>query len=87
MPPGDMHERTHLRTPRAAANAKHPAMMVNVPNMEHDEPCMAHVPPGITGEIAWTSNRAGEYEFACLITGHCQSGMVGTLKVESGVKA
>jgi uncharacterized cupredoxin-like copper-binding protein len=27
--------------------------------MEHDEPYMAHVPPGKTGEIVWTFNRAG----------------------------
>ena len=48
---------------------------------------MAHVPPGKTGEIVWTFNRAGEFEFACLIAGHYQGGMVGTIKVVSGGKA
>jgi uncharacterized cupredoxin-like copper-binding protein len=64
-----------------AENARHAEMMVKFPNMEHDEPYMAHVPPGKTGEIVWTFNRAGEFEFACLIAGHYQGGMVGTIMV------
>lgn len=67
-----------------AENAKHAELMVKFPNMEHDEPYMAHVPPGKTGEIVWTFNRAGEFEFACLIAGHYQGGMVGTIKVAEG---
>jgi uncharacterized cupredoxin-like copper-binding protein len=70
-----------------AENAKHAAMMVKFPNMEHDEPYMAHVPPGKTGEIVWTFNRAGEFEFACLIAGHYQGGMVGTITVAPVSKA
>ena len=50
--------------------------------MEHDEPYMAHVPPGQTGEIVWTFNRAGRFEFACLIAGHYQDGMKGVITVE-----
>jgi uncharacterized cupredoxin-like copper-binding protein len=61
--------------------AEHAAMMVKFPNMEHDEPYMAHVLPGKTGEINWTFNRAGEFDFACLIAGHFQAGMVGKIKV------
>jgi uncharacterized cupredoxin-like copper-binding protein len=70
-----------------AENAKHAEMMVKFPNMEHDEPYMAHVPPGKTGEIVWTFNRAGQFEFACLIAGHYQGGMVGTIMVAPGGKA
>ena len=70
-----------------AENAKHAEMMVKFPNMEHDEPYMAHVPPGKNGEIVWTFNRAGEFEFACLIAGHYQGGMVGTIMVAPGGKA
>lgn len=69
-----------------AENAKHAEMMIKFPNMEHDEPYMAHVPPGKTGEIVWTFNRAGEFEFACLIAGHYQGGMVGTIMVAPGGK-
>lgn len=68
-------------------NAKHAEMMVKFPTMEHDEPYMAHVPPGKTGEIVWTFNRTGEFEFACLIAGHYQAGMVGTITVAAAGKA
>jgi uncharacterized cupredoxin-like copper-binding protein len=60
---------------------EHAALMVKFPTMEHDEPYTAHVDPGKTGEIVWTFNRAGEFDFACLIAGHYQAGMVGKVKV------
>jgi len=66
-----------------AENAKHAELMLKFPNMEHDEPYMAHVPPGKTGQIVWTFNRAGQFEFACLIAGHYQAGMVGTVYVSA----
>jgi uncharacterized cupredoxin-like copper-binding protein len=60
---------------------EHAAMMVKFPGMEHDEPYMAHVGPGKREEIVWTFNRAGEFDFACLIAGHYQAGMVGKITV------
>lgn len=60
---------------------EHAAMMLKFPEMEHDEPYMAHVAPGKTGAIVWTFNRAGHFDFACLIAGHYQAGMVGTIHV------
>ena len=63
---------------------EHAAMMAKFPNMEHDEPYMAHVAAGKTGELVWTFNRPGEFDFACLIAGHYQSGMVGKVIVTSG---
>ena len=60
---------------------EHAALMVKFPNMEHDEPYMAHVAPGQRGEIVWAFNRAGEFDFACLIAGHYQAGMVGKVRV------
>jgi len=62
---------------------EHAALMQKFPDMEHDEPYMAHVPPGQTGEIVWTFNRAGEFDFACLIAGHFQAGMRGKFIVRS----
>jgi len=59
----------------------HAAMMVKFPGMEHDEPYMAHVPAGKSGELVWTFNRAGEFDFACLIAGHYQAGMAGKISV------
>ena len=60
---------------------EHAALMVRFPSMEHDEPYMAHVAPGKSGEVIWNFNRAGEFNFACLIAGHYSSGMVGKIKV------
>jgi uncharacterized cupredoxin-like copper-binding protein len=59
----------------------HAALMLKHPNMEHDEPWMAHVEPGRSGDLIWTFNRAGEFEFACLLPGHYQAGMRGTIRV------
>lgn len=66
-----------------AENEAHAALMMKFPDMEHDEPWMAHVAPGKTGEIVWTFNRAGTFEFACLIAGHYQAGMAGTITVRT----
>lgn len=63
--------------------AEHAALMLKFPGMEHDEPYMAHVKPGQTGEIVWTFNRAGEFDFACLIAGHFQAGMRGKIVVRA----
>jgi uncharacterized cupredoxin-like copper-binding protein len=60
---------------------EHAALMAKFPGMEHDEPYQAHVPAGKTGELVWTFNRAGDFDFACLIAGHYQAGMVGKIKV------
>ena len=60
---------------------EHAALMLKFPDMEHDEPYMAHIPPGKIGAIVWTFNRAGEFDFACLIAGHYQAGMVGKIEV------
>lgn len=66
---------------------EHAAMMAKHPGMEHDEPYMTHVGPGKTGEIVWTFNRPGDFDFACLIAGHYQAGMVGKIKVSAGAPA
>ncbi|SFC49200.1 Uncharacterized copper-binding protein, cupredoxin-like subfamily [Polaromonas sp. OV174] len=59
----------------------HAAMMAKFPTMEHDEPYMAHVAAGKQQDLVWTFNRAGEFDFACLIAGHFQAGMVGKISV------
>jgi uncharacterized cupredoxin-like copper-binding protein len=65
---------------------EHAALMKRFPNMEHDEPYMAHVPVGKTGEIVWTFNRAGDFDFACLLPGHFEAGMVGQIFVKPNSK-
>lgn len=61
---------------------EHAEMMKKHPGMEHDEPYMAHVDPGKKGDIVWTFNRAGTFEFACLIPGHFEAGMIGRITVQ-----
>ena len=77
--PDRMRHEMVIGTPDALA--KHAAMMARFPNMAHVEPYMAHVDPGRSGEIVWHFNRAGSFEFACLIAGHYQAGMRGTITV------
>ncbi|WP_372825060.1 plastocyanin/azurin family copper-binding protein [Polaromonas sp.] len=60
---------------------EHAALMMKFPGMEHEEPYMAHVAPGKTGGIIWTFNKPGSFDFACLIAGHYQAGMVGKITV------
>jgi len=65
---------------RAALDV-HADMMARHPGMEHEEPHMAHVAPGKKGDIVWHFNRPGRFDFACLIPGHYQAGMTGTITV------
>ena len=60
---------------------EHARLMMKFPGMEHDEPHMAHVAPGESAEIVWTFNKPGKFDFACLIAGHYQAGMVGNIAV------
>jgi uncharacterized cupredoxin-like copper-binding protein len=60
---------------------QHAAMMKKFPGMEHDEPHMAHVTPGKSESLVWTFNRLGEFNFACLVAGHFEAGMTGTISV------
>lgn len=64
----------------------HAEMMKKHPNMEHDEPYMAHVSPRKSADIIWNFNRAGQFDFACLLPGHYSAGMVGKINVTSGAK-
>ena len=76
---GQLLHEVVLGTP--ATLAEHAQMMLKFPKMEHDEPYMAHVAPGQAGDLLWQFNRAGQFDFACLIAGHFQAGMRGTITV------
>ena len=60
---------------------QHAALMAKHPGMEHDEPYMAHVAPGKKENLVWKFNRAGEFDFACLVPGHYEAGMRGKIRV------
>ena len=61
---------------------KHADLMRKFPDMEHAEAHMTHVKPGTSGEIVWQFTKAGEFQFACLIPGHFEAGMVGKVTVK-----
>ena len=60
----------------------HAELMRRFPDMEHADAHMAHVKPGADGVIVWQFTRAGEFQFACLIPGHFEAGMVGKVTVK-----
>jgi uncharacterized cupredoxin-like copper-binding protein len=74
-----LHEMV-LGTPEALK--EHAELMKKHPGMEHDEPNMTHVKPGATGDIVWRFSKAGDFQFACLIPGHFEAGMVGKVAVK-----
>ena len=63
-------------------NDKHAEMMKKFPDMEHDDPNAKSVDPGKTAEIVWRFTKTGTFEFACLIPGHREAGMHGTVTVK-----
>jgi len=63
-------------------NLKHAALMQKYPDMEHDDPNGKTVQPSASAEILWRFSRRGEFEFACLIPGHREAGMLGKIVVK-----
>jgi uncharacterized cupredoxin-like copper-binding protein len=63
-------------------NLKHAEAMEMNPEMEHDDPNATRVAPKQTSEIIWKFTNAGQFEFACLIPGHRDAGMLGTVDVK-----
>jgi len=63
-------------------NAKHKIAMEKNPEMEHDDPNGKRLEPKQTAEILWRFTKAGTFEFACLIPGHYETGMKGTIVVK-----
>ena len=60
---------------------EHLEQMKKFPDMEHDEPSKLSLAPGKQGEIIWQFTKAGTVNFACLMPGHYEAGMKGTVKV------
>lgn len=65
-----------------ADNRKHAAQMQKNPEMEHDDPNSARLAAALSGELLWKFTKAGTFEFACLIPGHYEAGMHGTIVVK-----
>lgn len=62
---------------------EHAKLMIKFPGMEHEEAYMAHVDPGKGMDIIWKFSQAGTFEFGCLLPGHFDAGMKGTISVSS----
>ena len=60
---------------------KHAELMRKYPGMEHDEPYMAHVKPGGKERITWRFTKPGTFMYGCLVAGHFEAGMNGTIVV------
>ena len=60
---------------------EHAELMRKFPEMEHADPNQVSVEPGKTGELIWQFTNAGTFDFACLVPGHFEAGMVGKVHV------
>ena len=65
-----------------AENRHHAELMKKFPEMEHADPNEKRVAVFNEGELVWKFTKQGEFEFACLITGHYEAGMHGRIIVK-----
>jgi uncharacterized cupredoxin-like copper-binding protein len=61
-------------------NLKHAEAIKKNPHMAH--PNAITLTPYVGGELLWKFSKAGTFEFGCLIPGHREAGMHGTVVVE-----
>lgn len=61
---------------------EHAEMMRKMPDMKHAEANMARLGAGQRGGIVWLFDKPGKVDFACLVPGHMEAGMVGMVKAE-----
>ncbi|TAN28979.1 MAG: hypothetical protein EPN31_07495 [Castellaniella sp.] len=59
----------------------HAAEMQKMSGMKHAEPNMITLAAGKIGGLVWTFDQPGTVDFACLVPGHMEAGMVGKVKV------
>jgi uncharacterized cupredoxin-like copper-binding protein len=60
---------------------EHAESMRKFPEMEHADPNQVSVEPGMSDELIWQFSKAGTFDFACLVPGHFEAGMVGKVQV------
>jgi uncharacterized cupredoxin-like copper-binding protein len=76
---GKLRHEIVIGTPEEIAHHRH--AMLNDPGMAHASPNMAHVAPGKREQMTWRFGIPGQLEFACLLPGHYEAGMRGTITV------
>ena len=60
---------------------KHANLVRNNGEIDQGGTHVAHVQPGATGRIVWQFTKAGEFYYGCLVPGHFEAGMIGTIVV------
>ena len=60
---------------------KHAELMRKNGEMDHADSRGVHVAPGESGRMVWQFTKPGEFHYACLIAGHFEAGMIGTIVV------
>jgi uncharacterized cupredoxin-like copper-binding protein len=61
---------------------EHAEMMRKMPGMKHAEPNMIALAPGQRGGLVWQFDKPATVNFACLVPGHMEAGMVGKVEVK-----
>lgn len=62
----------------------HAAEMRNNPHGAHDDPGAVRLDPRETKELVWKFTDVGTVDFACLLPGHFEAGMMGQVQVTKG---
>jgi len=62
---------------------EHRDMMRTMPAMMHDDANAVSVAPGRTAELIWRFSKTGRFLYACLVPGHWEAGMQGTVTVNA----
>ena len=62
---------------------KQAALVKKSPDIEHvhAQPNAARAGRGESAKLVWQFTRAGEFHYACLVPGHFEAGMIGTIVV------
>jgi uncharacterized cupredoxin-like copper-binding protein len=60
---------------------QHAELMKKHGGMAHNDANATHVDPGKTGRVVWQFTRTGEFYYGCLVPGHFEAGMIGTIVV------
>lgn len=62
--------------------SEHEDMMKKMPGMERNDANLTSLKPGETKELTWHFTKPGNFEYACLLPGHLEAGMLGKVVVE-----
>lgn len=60
---------------------EHAKLMQEFPEMEHDDPNAVSAEPAKSAALLWKFTKPGQFFFGCLVPGHFEGGMKGTIWV------